>query len=150
MRSSMKHALYQDFFPHMLILLHKCISNHETKQASKFQSDPSSNCFTIDVWIIFLLSYCFFLYLILRKFCSDLTCDILGIGLLYVQYVFKKSVQVWKWKKWHNIPLSIVRKHHLSGRLACLVYLWSEKFSVWDSADALFVTVYSTYSKWAQ
>ena len=68
MRSSMKHALYQDFFPHMLIFLRKCFSNHETKQASKFQSDPSSNCFTIDVWnincwrqqFIFLLSYCFF------------------------------------------------------------------------------------------
>ena len=38
------------FSPHMLILLRKCISNHEpNKQASKFQSDPSSNCFTIDV-----------------------------------------------------------------------------------------------------
>ena len=24
-------------------------SNHETKQSSKFQSDPSPNCFTIDV-----------------------------------------------------------------------------------------------------
>ena len=30
--------------------LQKCISNHETKQASKFPSDPSSNCFTINVW----------------------------------------------------------------------------------------------------
>ena len=29
--------------------LQKCISNHETKQSSKFQSDPSPNCFTIDV-----------------------------------------------------------------------------------------------------
>ena len=39
--------------PHMLIFLQKCISNHETnKQASKFQNDPSSNCFTIDVWNI--------------------------------------------------------------------------------------------------
>ena len=51
-RLSMKPALYQDFFPHMLIFLQKCISDHETKQASKFQSDPSSNCFTIDVWKI--------------------------------------------------------------------------------------------------
>ena len=25
-------------------------THHETKQASKFHSDPSSNCFTIDVW----------------------------------------------------------------------------------------------------
>ena len=32
--------------PHMLISLQKCISYHETKQASKFQSDLSSNCFT--------------------------------------------------------------------------------------------------------
>ena len=37
------------FFPtHADFFLRKCISNHETKQASKFQSDPSSNCFTID------------------------------------------------------------------------------------------------------
>ena len=44
-------------------------SNHETKQSSKFQSDPSTNCFTInDVWNIncwlstvhFLLSYFIF------------------------------------------------------------------------------------------
>ena len=40
------------FSPHMLIFLRKCISNHETKQASKFQSDPSANCFTIDVFEI--------------------------------------------------------------------------------------------------
>ena len=70
--------------------LQKCIYNHETKQASKFQSDQSSNCFTIDVWKIncwiqqfisyFLIG--FFLYLILHKFCSVLTYDILGIGLL--------------------------------------------------------------------
>ena len=51
MRWSMKPALYRDFVPQMLILfLQKCISNHTTKQFSKFQSDPSSNCFTIDVW----------------------------------------------------------------------------------------------------
>ena len=37
------------FSPQMLICLQKCISNHETKQSSKFQSDTSSNCFTIDV-----------------------------------------------------------------------------------------------------
>ena len=55
---------------------------------TKFQSDPSSNCFTIDVWKIncynslFLTFLLFFLYLILQKFCSVLTCDILGIGLL--------------------------------------------------------------------
>ena len=29
--------------------LQKCISNHETKQSSKFQSDPSPHCFTINV-----------------------------------------------------------------------------------------------------
>ena len=52
----------------LIYFLQKCISNHETKQASKFQSDPTSNCFTIDVWnincwrqpCISLLSYCFF------------------------------------------------------------------------------------------
>ena len=37
-------------FPtHADLLIQKCISTHETKHASKFQSDPSSNCFTIDV-----------------------------------------------------------------------------------------------------
>ena len=47
--------------------LQKCIYNHETKQASKFQSAPISNCFTMYVckikcWkstlLYFLLSYC--------------------------------------------------------------------------------------------
>ena len=42
MRSSMKPALYQDVLPNMLIFLQKCIYNHDTKQASKFQSDPKS------------------------------------------------------------------------------------------------------------
>ena len=41
MRSSMKPALYRDFFP-MLTLVQKWIFNHETKQSSKLQSDPSS------------------------------------------------------------------------------------------------------------
>ena len=79
------------FFPHMLILLQKCISNHETKQSSKFQSNPSPNGFTIDVWNIYKLltfnslfltffSFSFF-NLILHKFCSVLICDILAIGL---------------------------------------------------------------------
>ena len=36
-------------FPTDADFLQKCISNHESKQSSKFQSDPSSNCFTIDV-----------------------------------------------------------------------------------------------------
>ena len=58
-----------------------------SQQSAKYQSDPSSNCFKIDVWkinccmqqFIFLLSYCY-LYLILHKFWSVLICDILGIG----------------------------------------------------------------------
>ena len=37
------------FFPTHADFLQKCIFNHETKHASQFQSDPSSNCFTIDV-----------------------------------------------------------------------------------------------------
>ena len=41
--------------------------------------------------IYFLLSY-WFLYLILHKFCSVLTCNILEIGLLYVQYLFKTII----------------------------------------------------------
>ena len=94
------------FFPPMLICLQKCVSNHDTKQASKFQSDLSTNCFTIIVWkmlnstVYFLLSYCVFLYLVLHKFCSVLTCDILGIGLLY-NTIICSSV---KMNKSHNIP----------------------------------------------
>ena len=38
------------FSPHMLIFFYgNAFLIDETKQASKFQSDPSSNCFTIDV-----------------------------------------------------------------------------------------------------
>ena len=38
------------FFPtHADFITEMHISNHETKQASKFQSDPSPSCFTIDV-----------------------------------------------------------------------------------------------------
>ena len=87
MRLSMKPALLSGFLPTHADFT-ECISNHETKQTSKFQSDPSCNCFTIDVlningWlstVYFLLSY-FLLYRILHKFCSVLRCDILGIGL---------------------------------------------------------------------
>ena len=79
------------------MFLQKCISYHKTKQSSKFQSDLSSNCFTIDVWKIIVVkiiinSYCY-LYLILHKFCSVLTCDILGICLLLVQYLFKTIIR---------------------------------------------------------
>ena len=49
------------FFPHMLIF-------YRNTRSSQFQSDPSPNCFTINVWnidcwlstVYFLLSYCFF------------------------------------------------------------------------------------------
>ena len=56
--------------------------------------------------LFFLLSYCFW-YLILNKFCRVLTCNILGIGLLYVQYLFKTIIcsNVKMKKKSHNIPL---------------------------------------------
>ena len=37
------------FSPTHAFFLQKCISTHETKQSSKFLSDPSPNCFTIDV-----------------------------------------------------------------------------------------------------
>ena len=37
------------FFPTHANFFTEMHSNHETKQASKFQSDPSPNCFTIDV-----------------------------------------------------------------------------------------------------
>ena len=37
----------------------------------------------------------FFLYLLLHKLCSVLTCGILGIGLLLVQYLIKKMYQFW-------------------------------------------------------
>ena len=86
MRLSMKPALYQDFSPKMLIFLQKCIiSNHETKQSSKFQSDPSSNCFKIDVWKISccIQQFNFLIFLLASHFTQVLdvlTCDILGIG----------------------------------------------------------------------
>ena len=77
---------HADFFTEMHLTWH-----HETKYTSKFQSNPSPNCFTIDVWNIncwrqqftFLLN-CFFRRIcisFLHEFCSVLTCDILGIGL---------------------------------------------------------------------
>ena len=81
------------FFPHMLIFLQKCISNPESKQGFKFQSDLSPNCFTIDVLkykllisTVYFLSFLFFIFLYrilrhLHEFCSVLRCDILGIGL---------------------------------------------------------------------
>ena len=57
--------------------------------------------------LIFLLSYCY-LYLILHKFCSVLTCDILGIGLLHVQYLFKAIIcSSVRMKKSHTIPLRL-------------------------------------------
>ena len=37
------------FFPHMLICLQMCISNHETKQSSKFQSDPIASQSTFEI-----------------------------------------------------------------------------------------------------
>ena len=49
-RSSMKPALYQDLFPtHADFIYRNAFLMKKSKQASKFQSDPSSNCFTIDV-----------------------------------------------------------------------------------------------------
>ena len=60
------------------------------KQASMFQGDPSSNCFII-------------------KFRGVLTCDILGIGLLQVQYLFYTIIcSSVKMKKSHKINLMLV------------------------------------------
>ena len=94
--------------------LTECIPNHEIKPFSKFQSDQSSNCFTIDVWkinccmqqFIFLLSYCY-LYLILLKFWGLLTCDILGIGLLFgALFIWDNIIcSRLRMKKSHNFPL---------------------------------------------
>ena len=69
--------------PQMLIFLQKCISNHEAKQSSKFQSDPSSNCFTIDVWKKSNLTKVLEWY-----FGNRYRCNI---------YLRQKSVQVWEW-----------------------------------------------------
>ena len=50
MRLLMKPTFYQSGFPtHADFFTEMHETNHETKQASKFQSDPSSNCFTIEV-----------------------------------------------------------------------------------------------------
>ena len=73
------------FFPQTCwFFSQKCISNHETKQSSKFQSDPSLKYKLLTSTVYFLSFLLFFppnLYLILPKFWSVLTCDILGIGL---------------------------------------------------------------------
>ena len=75
-----------DFF------LQKYISNHETINkppsfrviralfASQSTFEIIYKCLLTTFY--FLLSYGFFLYPILHKFCSVLTCDILGKGLL--------------------------------------------------------------------
>ena len=83
--------------PYFLIRPVRCsvwqIMSKKTKQSSKFLSDPSPNCFTIDLWkincwcqqFISYLSYCFFrsdfTAFYMYEFCSVLRCDILGIGL---------------------------------------------------------------------
>ena len=49
----MKPALYQDLFPtHADFLYRNAFLIMKLSKASKFQSDLSSNCFTIDVWKI--------------------------------------------------------------------------------------------------
>ena len=108
------------FFPHMLICIQKCISNHVSKQSSKFQSGPSYmyNCFTIDVWKInfcmqqfFLSFFLIVIYLIWHIFWSVLTCDILRIGLLSVQYLFKTIICAsLRMKKTHQIPLKTITR----------------------------------------
>ena len=45
------------FFPTHADFFTECIFNHETKQASMFQSDPSSNSFTIDFLFVFCISF---------------------------------------------------------------------------------------------
>ena len=67
-----------DFF------LQKCKYNHETKQSSKFQSDLACN----SLFSYFLIVICISFY---TKFWSIVTCEIWGIGLLLVQYLFKKK-----------------------------------------------------------
>ena len=48
------------------------------------------------------------MYLILHKFWSVLTCDILGIDLLQVQYLFKTMIySSVRMKKSHNISLKV-------------------------------------------
>ena len=71
------------FFPTHAFLLRKCTSNHETKQTSQFQSDPSPNCFTIDVW---------------------------NINCWLQQLIICSSVKV---KKSHNIPLTRHFHYHI-------------------------------------
>ena len=50
-------------FPTGADFLQKCIYNHETEkfpEVPKFQNDPSSNCFTIDVLTFLLLFVSYF------------------------------------------------------------------------------------------
>ena len=83
--------MYWDFPPQMLIylFLQKCISNHDTKESSLFfranrvlASHPTFKkiqalYYMIDAFII-LFSYIHIVICILHRFCSVLTCDILG------------------------------------------------------------------------
>ena len=73
-------ALYPDFVRHMLICLQKCISNHEAKQSSKFQSDPSPIIASQLQFISYFLIFLFVSHL-KKVLDSVLICDILGIGL---------------------------------------------------------------------
>ena len=72
------------FFPKHADFFTECISNHETTQSSKFQSDPSPtcNCFTIDVWnincwlstVYFLHMYFLFFLFFVSHFTQGLQC----------------------------------------------------------------------------
>ena len=81
MRSSLSGCYHIDADD--LVYIH-CISNQGTKQSFKFQRDPSFNCFTIVEFIILFpyFTLLLFLYLILHKCCTVLTCDMLGIGFV--------------------------------------------------------------------
>ena len=103
--------LLSGFFPHMLICLQKYIFNHETKQASEFQSDSNSNCFTIEVRKI----KCW----LSTVYYSNVDCEAiraritLKLGRLLSFMIRKKSACVGKnpdegrLHRSHSIPLSL-------------------------------------------
>ena len=82
-------------------LLQKLISTQQTKQSSKFQSDPCSDCFTIDVWKIkWSFYFLAFLLLLVTYFaqCSVwMTCDIIIGNRFVIIQVGAMFVQVWGW-----------------------------------------------------
>ena len=105
MRSSMKPALNQDFFfPTHDFVYRNAFLIMKLSKLPRFSVTRALIASQSTFNILFLIFLLLFLYLILHNFCSVLTCDIMGIGLLWVQYLFKTIIcSSVKMKKSHTI-----------------------------------------------